>query len=441
MENMMRILGRRIAVVGWVSLSLVVGGCATTTSAPRSDADSRAHIMELLAQTPLIDGHNDVPWAYRARVKNHLDQLDFASDLTTIERPMHTDIPRLRAGGVGAQFWSVYIPVNDTGGADGDVRTVIEQIDIARRLIDKYDDLELALTADDIERIHASGKIASLLGMEGGHSIANSLASLRAMYELGARYMTITHSKNLPWADSSTDERVIGGLTAFGREVIGEMNRLGMLVDLSHVSPETMNDALDTTEAPVIFSHSSARAVCDHPRNVPDSVLQRLGDNGGVVMVTFVPSFVSEELRQWYVARNQERDRLKSEHGDDADAVGDGLSVWENSHDRPAATLSQVADHIDHIKLVAGIGHIGIGGDFDGIDAGPVGLEDVSNYPDLFIELMKRGYSDDDLRKVAGENLLRVLNRTERVARRLQRQRPASDALIDELDGPQSQDL
>ncbi len=436
----MRIQGRRCKVVGWMSFTLLLGGCATTPAVQRSDADSRSHIMELLEQTPLIDGHNDVPWAYRNRVKNHLDQIDFASDLTKIEKPMHTDIPRLRAGGVGGQFWSVYIPVNDTGGADGDVRTVIEQIDLARRLIEKYDDLELALTADDIERIHTDGKIASLLGMEGGHSIASSLASLRAMYELGARYMTITHSKNLPWADSSTDERVIGGLTAFGREVIGEMNRLGMLVDLSHVSPETMNDALDTTQAPVIFSHSSARAVCDHPRNVPDSVLQRLVANGGVVMVTFVPSFISEDLRLWYVARNQERDRLKIEHGDDADAVRDGLTAWEKSHDRPVATLSQVADHIDHIRLIAGIDHVGIGGDFDGIDAGPEGLEDVSHYPDLFIELMKRGYSDDDLRKIAGENLLRVMHKTERVARRLQRLRPASDALIDELDGSRTQD-
>lgn len=430
-------LRMELAIITTVA-GLSIAGCsstATTRGAAPNEEEARATVMSILRTTPLIDGHNDVPWAYRTRVRNHLAQVDFAGDTRTLERPMHTDLPRMRAGGIGAQFWSVFIPITDPPGKPGDTRTVIEQIDFARRLIGRYDDLQLALNADDIERIHRRGGIASLIGMEGGHSIENSLAVLRATYDLGARYMTLTHSRNLAWADSATDERRAGGLTEFGYEVVREMNRLGMLVDLSHVSPETMSDALDTAEAPVIFSHSSAHAVCHHPRNVPDDVLRRLRENGGVVMVTFVPTFISEELRLWSVAQGEERSRLNEQFGRDAEHSADGLRAWEAAHPRPVATLAQVADHIDHIRQVAGIEHIGIGGDFDGIDAGPRGLEDVSKYPDLLVELLRRGYSARDLRMIAGENLLRVMRESERIAASLQRERPASDRLIDELDG------
>lgn len=425
-------------VVGLGMAFLAVGlGCESSHHASNStsmDPDT-AHVMEILAETPLIDGHNDVPWQYRRRVHNHLDEIDFASDTTDLDPPMHTDIPRLREGGVGAQFWSVYIPVDDAGGRPGDARVVLEQIDLTHRLIDTYDDLELALTAEDIERIHAQGRIASLLGMEGGHSIENSLAVLRATYDLGARYMTITHSSNIPWADSATDDRVIGGLSAFGREVIREMNRLGMIIDLSHVSAEVMNDVLDISAAPVIFSHSSARAISKHTRNVPDDVLRRLREADGVVMVTFVPSYVSEDLRLWYEARNELRAELRDTYGDDDERIASEVEAWAASNPQPVATLEQVADHIDHVRRVAGIERVGIGGDFDGIGAGPQGLEDVSTYPALFVELKRRGYSDADLRKIAGENLLRVMKKVERVSRELRRTTAPSDALFVELDG------
>ncbi|RMH26237.1 MAG: membrane dipeptidase [Planctomycetota bacterium] len=417
----------------WVSSAVLFTGCAATP--PGDGRDSEPHIRALLRQTPLIDGHNDVPWGVRARFANHLDRFDFAGDTASLDRPMHTDLPRMRAGGVGAQFWSVYIPIAEAPGRPGDARTVIEQIDVARRLIDRYDDLELALTSADVRRIHRDGRIASLIGMEGGHSIENSLAVLRATYDLGARYMTLTHSRNLAWADSATDDRALGGLSPFGEEVVREMNRLGMLVDLSHVSPDVMRHALRITEAPVIFSHSSARALCDHPRNVPDDVLAMLPDNGGVVMVTFVPPFVSEELRVWLNDQQAERERLEAQHPDDAEAVDAGLAAWAEARPRPVARLDQVADHIDHIRRVAGIEHIGIGSDFDGIGAGPLGLEDVSTFPALFAELARRGYSDADLRAIAGENVLRVMAQVERVAARLQRQRGPSEALIEDLDG------
>ncbi len=425
-------------VVG-LGVAILAGGLGCESSHHASSSTSMdpdtAHVMDILAETPLIDGHNDVPWQYRRRVHNHLDEIDFASGTTDLDPPMHTDIPRLRAGGVGAQFWSVYIPVDDAGGRPGDARVVIEQIDLAHRLIDTYDDLELALTAADIERIHAQGRIASLLGMEGGHSIENSLAVLRATYDLGARYMTITHSSNIPWADSATDDRVIGGLTEFGREVIREMNRLGMIIDLSHVSAEVMNEVLDISAAPVIFSHSSARAVSNHARNVPDDVLRRLRETDGVVMVTFVPSYVSEDLRLWYEARNALRQELRDTYGDDNERIASEVEAWAASHPQPVATLEQVADHIDHVRRVAGIERVGIGGDFDGIGAGPQGLEDVSTYPALFVELKRRGYSDADLRKIAGENLLRVMKKIERVSHELRRTTKPSDALIIELDG------
>lgn len=425
-----------------VAASLV--GCArmrTSTTIGSFDADparssraTRAHVMSILRDTPLIDGHNDTPGQYLNRARNRLGGIDFASDTSRLTPPMHTDLPRLRAGGVGAQFWSVYIPIRAYPGRAGDARAVIEQIDVTRRLIDRYEDLELALTADDIVRIHRNGRIASLIGMEGGHSIENSLAVLRATYDLGARYMTLTHSDNLAWADSATDTRNLGGLSPFGREVVREMNRLGMLVDLSHVSPEVMHDALDTSEAPVIFSHSSARAVTDHPRNVPDSVLRRLRETDGVVMVTFVPTFVSEQLRRWTNARADEVNRLRAA-GAEGESITASMERWERVNPRPTATLDDVADHIDHVRRVAGIERVGIGGDYDGIPAGPRGLEDVSKYPDLFIELVRRGYTDDDLRAIAGGNLLRVMRRAELVAAGLQRERGPSEARIEDTDG------
>jgi membrane dipeptidase len=335
----------------------------------------------------------------------------------------HTDFARLKAGMLGAQFWSVYLPgdIRDSGYA----RVQLEQIDIARRIIAKYPDrLELVRSSAGIRDAFARKKLASLLGMEGGHAIENSLGALRAYYDLGARYMTLTHNVTLDWADAALDSAKHGGLTKFGEEVVREMNRLGMLVDLSHVSPATMSDALNVTEAPVIFSHSAARAMNDHPRNVPDSILSRLKANGGVVMVTFVPAFVSPDARRWSASF----DSVARAKGDTA--------AWTASHPEVRATLSQVADHIEHIRDVAGIDHVGIGGDFDGITYVVQGLEDVSKYPGLFAELCRRGWSTSALRKLAGENLLRAFAQAERVSARLRRERPASTATIQALDGP-----
>jgi membrane dipeptidase len=381
-----------------------------------------AHARVLLGEVPLIDGHNDLAWQYRKRCHNDLDCMDFGSDLTTMERSPHTDLPRLRAGGLGGQFWSVYIPIRQRGGAPGDTRVVIEQIDLVKRLVAKYpDDLELAYTAEDIERIHGDGRIASLIGMEGGHSIENSLAVLRATYELGARYMTITHTKNTAWADSSTDIVEHDGLTPFGEDVVREMNRLGMLVDLSHVSFDTMHDTLDVTRAPIIFSHSSAYAVCGHVRNVPDDVLKRVAENDGVVMVTFLGYYVSEKLRLYGESLTAERNRLRDIHASDEEAIKAAMRTWHEANPRPKATLEEVVDHIDHIRDVAGIDSIGIGSDYDGTSSLPDGLEDVSRYPDLVVALIRRGYSDDEIRKILGENVLRVMREVERTARKLQR--------------------
>ena len=369
-----------------------------------------AAARDLLRRVPLVDGHNDLPWAIRA---------GFGSDpvLAALTRPVRetqTDLPRLSEGGVAAQFWSVYVPGTLTG--DAAVTAVLEQIDIVHRMIQAYPEhLELALTAADVQRAFAAGKIASLLGAEGGHSIASSLGVLRALYRLGVRYMTLTHNSNVGWADSATDTPDAGGLTDFGRAVVREMQRIGMLVDLSHVAPSTMRDALDVAGAPVIFSHSSARALCDHPRNVPDEVLARLAVNGGVCMVTFVPAFVSPECGAWQAGLLAELDRRGLDRRDMSawDAVA---PEWEAAHPVPEATLTQVADHIDHVRAVAGIDHIGIGGDYDGSAAMPTGLSDVSGYPALFAELLTRGWTEPDCAALAGGNLLRVLRDAENAA-------------------------
>jgi len=372
-------------------------------------------------QVPLIDGHNDYPWAVRENVDRDVDKLDITKPQPTI----HTDIARLREGGVGGQFWSVYVDVELAGEAA--VTATMEQIDIVHRMMRKYPQaFELALTAGDVERIFKAGRIASLIGMEGGHSIDNSLGTLRMFHRLGARYMTLTHSKNVPWADSATDEPKLGGLSAFGEEVVREMNWLGMLVDLSHVSPDTMEDAIRVSQAPVIFSHSSARAIADVPRNVPDIVLRLLPKNGGIVMVTFVPGFLSSKVAAWGKLHAAERQRLREQFPHDENASQAALATWVKANPAPRATIADVADHIDHIRKTAGIDHIGLGGDFDGITSVPEGLEDVAKYPALTAELLRRGYKDDDIRKILGLNILRVMREAEKVATKLQAERGPS---------------
>ena len=376
-------------------------------------------------QSPLIDGHNDYPWALRENAQRDLDKLD----ITRPQPGIMTDIPRLKAGGLGGQFWSVYVPAELQGQAA--VTATLEQIDIVHRMMKKYPDtFELALTADDVERIFKKGKIASLIGMEGGHSIDNSLAALRMFHRLGARYMTLTHAKNVPWADSATDTPQLNGLSPFGEQVVREMNWLGMLVDLSHVSPDTMADAIAVSVAPVIFSHSSARALNDVPRNVPDNVLQMLPKNGGVIMVTFVPGFLSPKVTAWNKLETDETNRLLQQFPNDEAARKTGIGTWRTANPAPRATVADAADHIDHIRKIAGIDHIGLGGDFDGITQVPLGLEDVSTYPALTAELLKRGYKDEDVKKILGLNILRVLREAEKVAHKLQAERPASTMLF-----------
>ncbi|MEV8331085.1 dipeptidase [Streptomyces niveus] len=386
---------------------------------------------ELLEDFPVVDGHNDLPWALREQVRYDLDRRDIADDQSA---HLHTDIPRLRAGGVGAQFWSVYVRSDMAG--DTAVSATLEQIDVVGRLIARYPgDLAAAHTADEMENARRTGRIASLMGAEGGHSINNSLATLRALYVLGVRYMTLTHNDNLAWADSATDEPGVGGLSAFGHEVVREMNRTGMLVDLSHVAATTMRDALATSAAPVLFSHSSARAVCDHPRNVPDDVLELLAANGGVAMATFVPKFILPEAIAWTKAA----DENMREHGaHPLDTTESGMRIhreFEAANPRPTATVATVADHLDHMREVAGIDHIGIGGDFDGTAFTPEGLEDVAGYPNLIAELFARRWSPEDLSKLTWHNAVRVLRAAEDVARGLRTERGPSTATIDDLDG------
>jgi membrane dipeptidase len=372
----------------------------TEPAAPSNDTLTAARAM--LATTPVLDGHNDLPWALRKAGESPASPVDIATRVPFT----HTDLPRLAEGGVGAQFWSVYVPAQLQG--DQAVATTLEQIDLVHRMVARYPGaLELALTAEDVKRIMAAGKIASLIGAEGGHSIAGSLGVLRAMYALGVRYMTLTHNLNIGWADSATDEPAIGGLSDFGREVVGEMQCIGMLVDLSHVSADTMNDALDVATGPVIFSHSSARAVTNHPRNVPDAVLERMPANGGVVMVTFVPQFVSAACREWDLAAAHEAARRGLDYRDVASR--EQLDDWLAAHPMPVTTVAEVADHVEHVRAVAGIDYVGLGGDFDGTSHLPEGLSDTSGYPNLFAELIDRGWSAAECGKLASGNILRVL--------------------------------
>ncbi|MFJ1809764.1 MULTISPECIES: dipeptidase [unclassified Streptomyces] len=383
---------------------------------------------ELLREFPVVDGHNDLPWALREQVRYDLDARDIATDQ---HAHLHTDIPRLRAGGVGAQYWSVFVRA-DLPDA---VPATLEQIDCVRRLIARHPrDLRAALTAADMEAARAEGRIASLMGAEGGHSIANSLGTLRGLYALGVRYMTLTHNDNVDWADSATDEPRAGGLSTFGREVVREMNREGMLVDLSHVAATTMRDALDATAAPVIFSHSSARAVCDHPRNIPDDVLERLPANGGVAMVTFVPKFVLQAAVDWTAAADENMRAHGFHHLATTPEAMKVHRAFEETNPRPVATVATVADHLDHMREVAGIDHLGIGGDYDGTAFTPEGLGDVSGYPRLIAELLDRGWSEPDLAKLTWQNAVRVLGAAEDVARDLQATRPPSHATIESLD-------
>jgi membrane dipeptidase len=404
---------------------------ASSMSAQATEKDL-ARARKILASTPLVDGHNDLAWAIR---EDSTAPLDVAAYDLRKRTHGHTDLERLKQGMVGGQFWSIYVPgeVKDSGYA----RIQLEQFDIARRFIEMYPErLQLALTAQDVRDAFKRGKVGSLLGMEGGHAIENSLGALRSYYALGARYMTLTHNVTLDWADAALDSARHGGLTEFGKEVVREMNRLGMLVDLSHVSPGVMSDALDVAEAPVIFSHSDSRELVDNARNVPDSILRRLEKNGGVVMVTFVPSFISKEFsdheHQFGESQKAARARLGAADHEGLRKEGE---AWRAANPAPAVTLSQVADHIEHMRKVAGIDHVGIGGDFDGITATITGLQDVSTYPALFAELAHRGWSDEEMRKLAGENVLRVLSKAEQVAARLQKTRQPSTKTIAQLDG------
>jgi membrane dipeptidase len=416
-------------------------------AASAKDASDRvaARVDAVLAKTPVIDGHNDMPWTIRDRFGGDLSKIDLSSDTSKLAPPagepaMMTDIPRLRAGHVGAQFWSVWIPVTTTGPAA--VQTTIEQIDLVKKIAARWPrDFAMAYTAADIRRAEREGRIASLIGVEGGHQIDDSLAVLRQYYDLGARYMTLTHSSNTAWADSATDAPKHNGLTPFGKAVVREMNRIGMLVDLSHVSEATMRSALEISRAPVIFSHSSARALTDHPRDVPDEVLHLVAANGGIVMVNFAPGYVSEARRRWDADFEAEKARLDSPPfgglyiGDPERAKAE-LEKWKTEHPAPPVGVNDVADHVQHIRDVAGVEHVGIGSDFDGIPEAPTGLDGVDKYPALFAELARRGWSDADLTRLAGGNLLRVMEGAEAAAARLRATELPAEATIDALDEP-----
>ena len=410
------------------SAAATAPGSTSIESDTLGRAAFRDQAIRILESVPLIDGHNDVPIQYRFRADYKFSIIDLMNT-RALERMMHTDIPRLREGRVGGQFWSVYVSPNVPESES--VQATMEQIDFVYRMIERYPDhFELALTADDIERIFAEGRIASLIGMEGGHSIGNSLATLRQFYSLGARYMSLTHGRTLDWADSATDNPTNGGLTGFGEEVVREMNRLGMLVDLSHVSAQTMRDAIRVSEAPVIFSHSSAMGLNMHPRNVPDDVLDLTRDNGGIVMMTFIPAFLHQPLHEHIARMNGRRAELEYLYTGQPDSVQVHMQRWRQENPTPVATLYHVADHIDYIRDRIGVDHIGIGGDYDGITLLPRGLEDVTTYPDLFAELLRRGYSEEDLKKIAGLNLLRVMRQAETESQRLRGERGPSEKTI-----------
>ncbi len=376
-----------------------------------------ARIDRILRRTPLIDGHNDLPEQIHDNYGGDLSRVDLTADTRTLSTPLHTDIPRLRQGHVGAQFWSVYVPAEIQGAASAEAVRV--QIDLVRQMVAQHPNVfELAQTADDIVRIHRAGRIASMFGMEGGEPINNNLAILREFRANGVLYMTLCHSKTTSWVDSATDAPQHGGLSPFGEEVVREMNRIGMLVDLSHVSADAMRDALRVSTAPVIFSHSSAFALTPHPRNVPDDVLRMVHENGGVVMVNFYPGFTDNDVRNWAANRNAEEARLKALNPGDPSAVTSGLATWTAANPRPEATLSDIADHIDHIGQVAGRANVGIGSDFDGVPFLPQGLDGVEDYPALLVEMQRRGWSDAEIAGLAGGNLLRALRGAERVAAR-----------------------
>jgi membrane dipeptidase len=416
-------------------------------AAPSDDAALTARVDRILKTTPLIDGHNDLPWEIRDRFGS-VDKVDLTSDSSKLPlpanaeaeglAPLMTDIPRLHAGHVGGQFWSVWIPTSLTGPIA--VQTTLEQIDLVHNLVARYPhDLQMAYTADDIVRAHKAGRIASLIGIEGGHQIGDSLAALRQMYALGARYLTLTHTSNTAWADSATDAPRHHGLTAFGRAVVHEMNRLGMLVDLSHVSPETMKAALETTTAPVMFSHSGARALVDHPRAVPDDVLALVAKNRGIVMVNFYPGYVSAESARWDAEVAAEKALLDAPpysglYVGQPERSRAAFAEWRRAHPAPVVTIAMVADHADHIRKVCGVDCVGIGSDFDGIPTTPQGLESVAKLPALLVELARRGWSDADLAKVAGGNMLRVMREAEGVARKMANEAPSS-ATLAALDG------
>ena len=397
------------------AIFLAAAGLSVGYAADDAGLSSPADMVaRLLDEVPLIDGHIDLPWVIRERFGSRLADVDL-NDTARLDPPLATDLNRLRAGGVGGVFWSVWVPTDLD--SDEAVRTVLEQIDLVHRMAEAYpNDLEIALTAADVRRIHAAGRIASLIGAEGGHCIADSPAVLRMLYAAGARYLTLTHWDSTAWADSATAAPEHGGLTDFGVALVREMNRLGMLVDLSHVSAAAMHDALDATRAPVIFSHSCAAALNPHPRNVPDDVLRRLPANGGVVMVNFGSYFIDPAVTERVAAGEAEEARLKALQPGDPEAVAAALGRWYEEHPMPRVTVAQLADHIDHIRTVAGIDHVGLGSDFEGLSSLPEGLEDVSRYPNLLVELARRGYSRDDLARVAGLNVLRVMADAERVA-------------------------
>ena len=434
----------RIRIQGTLAVAtaalVLAAGVAQAASPPQTDAQIAARVAKVLAQTPLIDGHNDFPEQVRGRWAGKTGGFDMKSDLTRAAagKGIMTDIPRLRAGMVGGQFWSVFIPVTITGPAA--VQMTLEQIDIVKALAARYPaDLGMASSADDVVRLHKAGRVASLIGVEGGHQIADSMAVLRAYYALGARYMTLAHATANDFADSATDNPKHNGLTPFGEAVVGEMNRLGMVVDLAHVSPDVMRQALAISQSPIMFSHSGARAVDEHPRNVPDDILLLVKQNRGVVMANFATNYVSHDRAVWVAERAAEQARENTPpfgglYIGQPEKAAAAMAAWEKAHPKPAVTLEMVADHIEHIRQVCGVDCVGLGSDFDGIPDTPTGLDGPDKYPALLAELAKRGWSDEDLGKVAGGNVLRVLRENEAVAKRLQANLP-TEATIADLDG------